>query len=348
MWSPNPAFPASSGRWSPTPAGPAGTGAWTPVIVRSGYGHELAVATDDGLIRLGALSGHEVAEAIDAGLVVLPGMVGAETAVADDWGMTTPTILGREIAVASDSGTLGAWHRTETAVATDSGIASPGTGGIDTAVAVDSGHVLHVQSGGTETAIATDSGVGWFAWHAPIVSSFTTVGTHTVQIPVQCQRIDIVLIGGGGSGQTGSGAINQAGKGGIHGTWAAITLVRGIDIPWTDQSVSVTVGAGGSQPANSDHAGPNAGSASTATAGGSQVLTAAGGTGTGDQQNGRPVPAFTHQGVTYNGGNSGTGNAGAGQAPGGAGAGGNGGIFGSRTRGGVGGAGGAWVRMWYS
>lgn len=346
MWSPTPVVPASPA-WGPAPPMPAGGGAWVPVIVRTVHGAELAVSTDDGLVRLGVLTGADLAVALDAGITVLGGMVGAEVAVSAEWAALTVHTTGQEVAVSTDSGILSAWTRTEISAATDTGISGAGVAGTDPATSIDHASA-GARGGGTELAAAVDSGPGGFGWSAPTTAGSATVGTHDIPISPGSLMVDVILIGGGASGQTGSGIINQAGKGGIHGTWAAITLVRGVDIPWTAQAVSVTIGAGGTQPANSDHAGPNAGQPTTASVGGTQVLSAAGGSGTGDNQNGRPVPAFSHQGVSYTGGASGTGNAGAGSAPGGAGAGGNGGIFGSRTRGGVGGAGGAWVRTWHS
>lgn len=170
---------------------------------------------------------------------------------------------------------------------------------------------------------------------------FSTAGSGTWPIPPWCRYIDIVCIGGGASGQTGNGAIAQAGKGGLAGVWGGTTIERGVDIPWSQSSLSYTVGSGGAQPANSDHAASNPGSPTTVFDLGPNIgqVGGAGGVGTGSGQNGQSAATVTYQGITYTGGTGGTGNGGAGGAPGAGGAGGNGGIFGSRTRGGAGGVG---------
>lgn len=179
-----------------------------------------------------------------------------------------------------------------------------------------------------------------------VTQEYTTAGTFTYNIPSDALLIDIVLLGGGASGQTGNGGNTVRGDGGKAGTWAMATLERGVHIPWNAYTISVTVGAGGAQPANSDHAGPNNGAASSITVTGYGTLTAAGGTGKTGAQNGEGGGTQTLNGVTYTRGAGGTGNGGAGTAPGGGGAGGNGGIFGSRTRGGAGAVGRAWFRAY--
>ncbi|TWS24412.1 hypothetical protein FK268_12545 [Tsukamurella sputi] len=163
-------------------------------------------------------------------------------------------------------------------------------------------------------------------------------GAGTYAAPWWARYCDVILLGGGASGQTGSGAVGTTGKGGNPGLWAVTTIDLGqYHGPW---SITLAVGTGGPQAANSDLAAPNPGSASTAAWTGGGSLNAAGGSGTvASGQNGGAPGDQTYQGVTYPGGPSGTGNAGAGGTPGGGGAGGNGGIFGSRTRGGPGGPG---------
>lgn len=180
---------------------------------------------------------------------------------------------------------------------------------------------------------------------APWAINWTSVTTYTFTIPVWTSYIDVVLLGGGASGQTGSGAVGTAGKGGTAGQWYAVRLTRGVDIPWTLITFTVTVGAGGAQAANSDLASPNAGGNSSAVING-VTYTATGGQTTTSTQNGASPGNYTFQGITYTGGTGGTGNAGAPTAPGAAGAGGNGGIFGSRTRGAAGAAGAAWLMVY--
>lgn len=181
---------------------------------------------------------------------------------------------------------------------------------------------------------------------SPTTATFTTVGSTSWNFPKAADHLDLIAVGGGASGQTGSGVINRRGDGGIAGHWAAMTVTRGVDVPWSARTVAVTVGAGGAQPANSDHAGPNWGGASTMTIDGAGTITANGGDGKVSGQNGENAGTYPHNGQNYVGGNGGTGNGGAGQAPGGAGAGGNGGILGSRTRGGAGARGQCWGRAY--
>lgn len=181
---------------------------------------------------------------------------------------------------------------------------------------------------------------------SPVTQQFTTAGTFTYNIPSDALFIDIVLLGGGASGQTGNGANTVRGGGGNAGGWTLLTLQRGADIPWSATQISVTVGAGGAQPANSDHAGPNNGASTSITVTGYGTSTAAGGTGKTGAQNGGSPGSRTLNGTTYTGGSGGTGNGGAGTAPGAGGAGGNGGIFGSRTRGGAGSVGRVWFRAY--
>lgn len=167
-------------------------------------------------------------------------------------------------------------------------------------------------------------------------------GAGTWSAPWWARYCDVILVGGGASGQTGNGAFGGAGKGGNPGVWATTTVDLGqFHGAW---SITLAIGTGGPQAANSDLAAPNPGTASTASWTGGGSLSGAGGSGTvASGQNGGAPGNQTYQGVTYTGGAGGTGNAGSGTAPGGAGAGGNGGIFGSRTRGGPGGNGGAWL-----
>ena len=179
--------------------------------------------------------------------------------------------------------------------------------------------------------------------HAPESYSYTTAGNHSLPVEPWMNYFDVTCLGGGASGQTGHGGINAAGQGGKGGVWSSTTWERGVD--FTTGSLSITVGAGGAQPANSDHAASNPGSASTVTIA-SASNTGAGGTGNNpNNQTGLGPGNHTYLGKTYTGGANTTtsGNAVPGNPPGGGGRGGNGGIFGSRTRGGVGATGGVWI-----
>lgn len=198
----------------------------------------------------------------------------------------------------------------------------------------------------TALAFGSSCTVGWPTL-SPATQSYTTAGSHTYNIPRNYRYIQLVGVGGGASGQTGHGGILAAGQGGKGGVWASVVLERGVDIPYSEMTLSITVGDGGAQPANSDHAASNPGAATTITSASAGTLTAAGGTGNNpNNQTGLGPGNHTLGGVTYTGGANTTasGNAVPGNAPGGGGRGGNGGILGSRTRGGVGAAGAAWAR----
>ncbi|ADX42610.1 hypothetical protein [Gordonia phage GTE2] len=173
--------------------------------------------------------------------------------------------------------------------------------------------------------------VGWF------------VAADSLGVPLWVRYVDVVLIGGGASGQTGNGSNTAAGSGGNAGSWVTKRYERGVDFNGTP-TLSFSIGAGGAQAANSDHAAPNPGGATTMSGIGSG-LSAPGGSGTTSGQNGASPGNITFEGLNYVGGVGGTGNAGSPTAPGAAGAGGNGGIFGSRTRGAAGARGQAWYRL---
>ena len=177
---------------------------------------------------------------------------------------------------------------------------------------------------------------------SPVTTVYNTVGTVEVPAPYWWRYMDLFLIAGGASGQTGNGSNNRAGKGGQAATWYALTIERGVDINAMTPKFEVTVGAGGASPANADFAGPSEGGPSqlrywdTGLAAWTGFAYAAGASGTASGQNGVSPGNITHQGITRTGGTGGTGNGGSATAPGASGAGGNGGIFGSRTRGGAG------------
>lgn len=171
---------------------------------------------------------------------------------------------------------------------------------------------------------------------SPEVSTYTTPGTSTYTLPYWWRYLDIVMIGGGASGQTGNGANGQAGKGGNPATWVTVTLERGVDVPAMATTITVVVGTGGATPANSDLAGPNPGGYSLVTGSGMSTVSSSVGFGTASGQNGASPGDVTYQTITRTGGSAGTGNGGSATAPGASGAGGNGGFFTSRTRGGAG------------
>ena len=213
-------------------------------------------------------------------------------------------------------------------------------------VTVKPGMPARDAGGGGDAATA-----GFSAYAAASTAYNSAAGTFTYAIPVWSRYLVLVGIGGGASGMTGNGSINQSGTGGAAGKWSSTILERGVHVPWSATSIAVVVGAGGASPASSDWAAAIAGSATTFAVSGSTILTCSGGSGTnggtngGGIREGQAAGNYSVDGDTYTGGSDQpSGNGAAGNPPGAGGAGGNGGIFGSRTRGGAGARGGAWIK----
>lgn len=188
-----------------------------------------------------------------------------------------------------------------------------------------------------------------FPASAPDSWSQIAAGTYTYNIPYWCRYIDIVLLGAGGGGASSGPFYLLGGFPGSPGTWATVTLERGVHIPWDTATITLVAGTGGAR--GSGGAGGTAGgagTASTASAPGWAGLSAPGGAGgpqhpTGVNANDGPSPGNkTYNGQLYTGGGVQTDDGGTGKAPGGAGAGGS--NFGGS--GGVGGPGGVWVRSY--
>jgi Concanavalin A-like lectin/glucanases superfamily len=169
-----------------------------------------------------------------------------------------------------------------------------------------------------------------FPPNAPTSTEFSPAGAFTYDIPYWCTYIDLVLLGGGGGGSNSVGI--AAGTGGQAGSFLTVTLQRGIGIPWTTPSISITVGSGGAAATN--------GGSTTASATGMAPQTGLGGIqGAGmNGTTGESPGTVTYQGQSYTGGVAQIFPGAAGNAPGGGG--GGGGPFGS---GGAGAAGAAWV-----
>ncbi|QOP65358.1 hypothetical protein SEA_DIABLA_32 [Gordonia phage Diabla] len=223
-------------------------------------------------------------------------------------------------------------------------------GAVDEFVVEDSAsaYISRLSRSFADEFVVEDSVSAAFTAMPPATTTFTTVGSFTYTIPPWCKYIDIIALGGGKGGQTGSGALNQPGSGGLAGQWAVTTLQRGANIPWSEAQLTGTVGAGGAGGANSDNAAGGNGTASTVTAS-VGTLTAAGGTGTNSgstRRDGLGPGNYIYLGTEYVGGALAGDSGQAGNAPGGGGAGGNGGIFGNRTRGGAGARGQVWMRAY--
>ncbi|AEL17656.1 hypothetical protein CUCO_5 [Mycobacterium phage Cuco] len=134
----------------------------------------------------------------------------------------------------------------------------------------------------------------------PVTASYTVPGDYVYQIPEDCWCIDEILVGAGGGGRGGGLAVG--GAGGQGGVWKWRKLVRGVDIPWSQTTISVKVGAGGSS--GSGGLSPNNGGSGGATIG---TQTAPGGAGGYDgwstQAGGAATGGNTSSGrdVTFNG-----------------------------------------------
>jgi hypothetical protein len=134
----------------------------------------------------------------------------------------------------------------------------------------------------------------------PVVTEYAKAGTYVYTIPSWMAAgyyIDIVCLGAGGGGgmytdSEPAPGYYQYGYGGRAGSYANITLVYGVDIPVTTNTISVTVGAGGAGGSGAVGT-PAAGGASSVTItgyGGGPISGAGGGAGgyTGNQYNGAP------------------------------------------------------------
>ena len=147
----------------------------------------------------------------------------------------------------------------------------------------------------------------------PLTTVFTS-GPYAYVIPPFCDKIDYVLLGGGGgSNPSGTGVLTSK-RGGAAGSWTTGTLTRGTSIPWATTTITGTIGAGGVTNA--------AGGTTTATWSGGSVLSAGGGAANGASDgNGASPGNTTYNGQTYVGGAVKESIAGApGNAPGGGGA----------------------------
>ncbi|QST90059.1 hypothetical protein PROPHIGD91-3_56 [Mycobacterium phage prophi91-3] len=179
----------------------------------------------------------------------------------------------------------------------------------------------------------------------PSTTAYAAAGTYTYTIPYWCNKIDVVLVGGG-KGGGGGWAGGVTGGGGNAGAWATITLVRGVDIPWTTSTITIIIpaaAAGGT----SGNKGANGGTVTASATGWTAGLSAVGGTADqfGTTQTGQSPGTQNFNTQPYPGGAAQPSASGNGNAPGGGGAGGNGGIFSGNT-GGLGGVGGAWCRAY--
>lgn len=346
-WSPSRTAPGQvvagwSGAVRPVP--PVAAGRWREVLAR--IAHQLAVSEDEAGMLVRLVLADSSAGGDGAGLRPAMGLVDAHTA--HGVAALLARLTGTTTAASVDAATwLLRYLITVTGQARGrdaAGLAAylEGTGragGADVAG-------LLARLAGAGSAGADDLGSAEFGAYPTSTWSSQVPGTHTVPIPAWCTWVVAVIIGGGASGQSGSGVAGGKGSGGAASSWRSYSAGRPDDWPWDLSTLTVTIGAGGAQPGNGDYYGPINGAASNVIVSGTVARSADGGSGTVSGQNGQAPGNFDYGDLSLTGGAGGSGNGGAGGTPGGGGAGGNGGVFGSRTRGGRGGDGAAWVRFY--
>ena len=163
---------------------------------------------------------------------------------------------------------------------------------------------LYVYATSAAVSLATSVHLGpTQVWpYVPKETVYNTVGTFTYNIPDDARRIDVIAVGAGGGGNSGGGGMTNGGGGGA-GNWAAKTLVRGVDIPWTTKTITVQITNGGIGTTSPGTAG--SGGTTTVSATGWAGLTATGGQGgkgQGTTLDGYGAGNYTFNNRTYVGG----------------------------------------------
>ncbi|WEV84069.1 minor tail protein [Mycobacterium phage Muddy] len=334
--------------WTTTPTDPIIKPEWStsrPPVIPSGVLTEWEVRISRRLRDEGI--GEDAATLLPLLLASDAGL-GSDLALAHHLIGTSDTGVGEDLArlglLAADSG-VGADDLLSLSLRiADSGIGTdllssfkPSYGIFDSAVGTD-------LAGFTAKANVADSGVGQdvaTGGFSPMAAATTVItASGTYRIPVQCRYIDLIVLGGGGGGK-GMPLFGVWGQGGFAGSWNYVRLERGVDIPWTAITITITIGNGGN--GGTGGGGGSAGGATTITISGWGTLTGAGGAG-GTQSNldtaGKSPGNITFQGQPYNGGAE-QGSAGAaGNIPGGGGA----AATVTLAAGGAGARGQAWIR----
>ncbi|QCG77039.1 minor tail protein [Gordonia phage Ewald] len=356
-WSPaGPAAPVVD-RLGWTPDGPAaspspGTGWWN---VPQAAAMDSAATADAALIRqaLGVRDAAATSDSLYMGLdpandFELRIRIRDHAAAAD---RATVSIDARTLdsAVAADQLRLGVRGADGTACA-DELLLAARTFARDETVLADAVSALRAQQQVRDAAVLGDSATAGFSPAAPAASTFTAAGSATFTIPVWCRFVSYAILGGGGGGGRHNSFSVFTGRGGDAGQWQTGILERGVHIPWTATSITVTVGAAGAGGALNG----TAGGATTISIPGVGTVTAAGGAGGLGDQNGSPTSGGSPgdasvDGQTYTGGTGGLFGTGsrqpaAGTAPGAGGGGGGGGLANGQQNGANGAIGRAWLR----
>lgn len=296
---------------------------WTRSAVDVGIGTD--IATLDAVRMPAADTGLGADRAVLAALSI----PATDTGLGADRGLIVPHFYTADTGLGADFARPGV-RPVDIGLGTDLCQARPRFAAIDSAVGADLITSVRARIAVPGTGVGADVAASGFTAHAAALTSYTAPGTYQYRIPVWCRFIEIILCGSGRGGNGNSNAL--PGAGGNAGGWAAVTLERGVDIPWTLLDITIVVtdgGAGGTGSVFVGGQGAN-GSAVTAAISGTVILSAPGGTGerSGNQAGGSPGP-FNYGGQTYPGGaETTTGSGTPGNAPGGGGRGGNGNTFG--------------------
>lgn len=179
----------------------------------------------------------------------------------------------------------------------------------------------------------------WPAYREEIVR-YTSVGSHSIELPSWCREVDFLLLGGGGGGDRGNSGNNTGGGGGLAGSWGMGTLA--VSGPG---QISVEVGRGGNGTSGSAHDHTDGKPTRIFDKAGQLIKSAPGGArGSGSYSVATSPGTRTYAGMTIVGGGTSAVNE-TGKVPGGGGGGGNGGIFGIFNVGRPGGRGEAIIRF---
>lgn len=351
MWQPTPPTVPKPRSWKLTPPTVAPVAKpwkvkWTRRAIDAGVGADAAKLDSVWIPAVGNGFGLD-----RAGLSALRTSA-AGTGLGADRGLIVPDLYTADTGIGADLGRLGV-RPADSGIGADISQARPRYAAIDRAVGADMLTSLKPRTSARDTGLGADSATSGFSAISVVTANWAAVGTYTFKIPVACRYIDVVLVGSGGGGAGSGWFYTLGGVPGGAGSWATITLERGVDIPWTAITITLTIAAGGSSgvgggpTGGAGTAGGNTVLSYTNLAGATATVTANGGVGgpiTGgiSVQTGQGPGNQTYNGQTYPGGANQTTAGGTGNAAGGAGAGGK--NFGGA--GGAGAPGGAWCRAY--
>lgn len=287
--------------WGATPAKSeftAGVEGWWPKLLKY-----LAAGsfTAGGQLATGIVERHTIAPVLSAS-----GVLGASSAIQDGLRALVWAKYTRSFAIGSATGSLAASYFLRPML---TAALTAGPGNLAATIS---------QKVTQPTALTAGPGNLVVPWSFPaktaVTTTYTATGAYTYTIPWWCTHVDVIMVGAGGGGTGGVGAFTNGNGGGQNtavSQWVAVTLVRGVDFPWSATQITGVVGAGGAGSPGAvsavDIQDPSPGGASTAAIAGGASLSAAGGLG------GTTQVGFTNRtglgpgnkvldGITYTGG----------------------------------------------